>query len=104
MEKIAGETGVEADAVTVSFLAGKVEGALARELLDAGHILKELDAEIRRRKSSNSMLINQSILILESDIRLILNAVNGARSKKSGYSSKAKTGGEDGSVCIDARL
>ncbi len=104
VEKIAGDTGVGAEDVTISFLAGKVDGALTRELNESGHILTELDREIRRRKSTNSMLINQSILLLESDIRVILNAFNGGRLKDNGYSSNAKKSGSGGSMCVDARL
>jgi len=104
LEKIAKETGDDPDSLTVSVLADKVDGSTRKDLVEAGHILGKLHEDIQRRKSTNTMLINQSIMLVESDIRIILNAANSRRLEKSGYSSKAESSGPSKSVCLDTRL
>lgn len=104
LEKIAVECGENPDDYTITVLADHVEGPLKRELLNTGHILTQLNKDIQRRKSSNTMLINQSIMLVESDIRTILNAVNLQNRHDDRYNRKTDTGGTANGVCIDQSM
>ena len=102
--KISEETGEDPDAYTVSRLAESMDDSLKKELLDAGHILVGLNEDIQRKKATNTMLINQSILLCESDIRLILNAVNNHENQEAGYTPQAESNGSSQGVCIDEKI
>jgi len=102
--KIASESDCNPDTITISQLADLVEGTVRQELMDTGHILTQLNREIQRKKVSNTMLINQSIMLVESDIRLILNAVNIPDNPDIRYTKKADVGKTANGVCIDQRM
>ena len=102
--KISNESGDSDGEWTVTRIADYTEGSLKRELLDTGHILTELNSDIQRRKATNTMLINQSIMLVESDIRTILNALNLQGSQDQRYQRKSGKGGMANGVCIDQIL
>lgn len=102
--KIVMESNSDPDTITISRLADLVEGAVRQELMDAGHILSQLNREIQRKKVSNTMLINQSIMLVESDIRMLLNAVNIPENPDNRYTKKAGVGKTANGVCIDQRM
>ncbi len=102
-EKIASELNIDPESINISLLSEKVDGTIKRDLTEAGHVLARLNEDIQKKKVSNTMLINQSILLVESDIRMILNSVNGAQTDPE-YTSRAKTKDVEQSVCIDQRL
>lgn len=104
LTKISEKTGENPNIYTIPKLAELVNGALQKELFETGHILLRLNEDIHRKKASNAMLINQSIMLVESDIRLILNAVNRKENKEAVYTSQADSNSISGSVCIDERM
>lgn len=72
--RIADDLGIPLDGLTVNRIAGYPDAELAAELEEAGHVLKRLTEEIQRRKRSNALLINQSLMMIEGNIRLICRA------------------------------
>ena len=102
--KIADLTDVSPETITISKLTESVDTPLRKELVENGHILARLNEDIQRKKTLNTMLINQSIMLVESDIRLILSAVSRDENKEAVYNSRAISDGTSKSVCIDERI
>lgn len=103
LEKIAEEMNVDADKISISFLKEHVGGDIRQELTETGHVLSRLNEDIQRKKAGNTMLINQSIMLVESDIRIILSSLNRNDSDPA-YNADAETGMTSQGVCIDQRL
>jgi len=102
--KISEQTGEAPEEITISGLAGMVEGTLRKELLDIGHLLGRLHEDIQRRKKSNTLLINQSIMLVESDIRIILSALNRGEDSEPGYTPRAEADKTTKSICVDQKM
>jgi len=92
------------ESLTVSKLAEQVEEPFKRELQESGHILSNIHEDIQRKKFSNSLLIKQSIMLVESDIRLILNAVYKMKNSEAVYTSQAGSERPSQNVCLDEKL
>ncbi|MFC1692551.1 flagellar export chaperone FlgN [Candidatus Latescibacterota bacterium] len=101
--KITELTGEAPENYSVSRLTEEVNEPLKNELIETGHILASLYEDIQMKKISNSVLIRQSLMLVESDIRLILNAASRHEQKENMYTSQAETGLSTRSVCIDER-
>ena len=71
--RIAWDTGREIRDLDVTGLAKLAMAELRKELLESGKILSTIYADIKRRKAANSLLIRQGIIMVENDIRLLLN-------------------------------
>jgi len=104
LAKISKQTGEPPDEITISRLAVMAEGRLKKELLDIGHLLGRLHEDIQRKKKSNTLLINQSIMLVESDIRVILDALDRGETPEPGYTPRAETGKTAKSVCVDQKM
>ena len=104
LSKIAEETGDDPGLITISGLSEKIDGPVRRELIETGHVLMRLNEEIQRKKSTNTMLINQSIMLVESDLRLIVGAINRAQDNEAGYDSKADSNRTPHGVRLDQRM
>ena len=102
--KIADRIDEDPETITISMLTESVDTPLRKELVETGHILACLNEDIQRKKTSNTMLINQSIMLVESDIRMILSAVSRGENKEAVYNSQATSDGTSKSVCIDERI
>jgi len=104
LARIALETGDSAHDMTVTQFAELADGQNKRDLLETGHILARLQEDIRSQKVRNNSLINQAIMFVQSDIRVILNC---ARKKKIGdpiYNGKATPENNGGGVCVDEKM
>jgi len=104
LAKIADETNTDARDFTIASIAEMADKPLGKELVEAGHILSQLNKDIQRKKLSNTMLINQSILLVESDIRILINALNSRQANDTRYNPKSKSGSISHGVCIDQRI
>lgn len=103
LDKAAEKLGVSSEDVNVSMLKEHVDGTTKQALTEAGHVLSSLNEQIQRKKATNTMLINQSIMFVESDIRTILNAIN-QNEPDTAYTAQAETAMASQGVCIDERL
>jgi len=103
LEKIARETGRNTGDLTLSELAGMVEGPLRSELLETGDVLGYIYEDMKRKKIANTLLIRQGIMMVESDIRLLLRAVGGDRGKPAVY-TRGRDGWITGGIRIDGKL
>ena len=102
--KIAEQTKEDPETYTVSRLAELVDGPLKKDFVETGHILASLNKDIQSKKTTNTMLLNQAIMLVDSDIRMILNAANRAENKEAVYTSQAESDQASQSVCLDERL
>jgi hypothetical protein len=102
--KIAGILGRDPQTLTVTRLSALVADPLRKELLEAGLVLASIYENTRRKKSSNTMLIRQGIMLVENDIRLILNAAGKSRHKSVVYSPNSGRERFSGSVYIDGKM
>ena len=103
LDKISEETGETVENITVSKLAELVNNPLKKELVENGYIMSGLHEDIQRKKASNTMLINQAIMFVESDIRTIFNSVNQKDENETIYTSQAGSDNIPRSVCIDKK-
>lgn len=103
LAKIAEQTEVAPENFTISRLAESVDGQLRKELVENGHILSGLYEDIQRKRASNTMLINQAIMLVESDIRAIFNAVNKNENKEAVYTSDSVSDNTSYGFCIDQK-
>lgn len=94
----------DSESLTVSKLVEQVEEPIKRELLESGHILSSIHEDIQRKKFSNNLLIKQAIMLVESDIRLILNAVYKMKNSEAVYTSQAGSKRSSQNVCLDEKL
>ncbi len=92
------------ESLTVSKLAEQVEEPIKRKLLESAHILSSIHEDIQRKKFSNNLLIKQAIMLVESDIRLILNAVYKMKNSEAVYTSQAGSKRSSQNVCLDEKL
>jgi len=105
LEKIAEYLdGENSESLTVSKLAEQVEEPFKRELLESGHVLSSIHEDIQRKKFSNNILIKQAIMLIESDIRLIFNAVHKMKNSEAVYTSQAGSERPSQNVCLDEKL
>ena len=102
--KIGELSGEEPESLTIKKLASMVGNPLKKELLETGHVLNTIHADIKKKKATNTMLIRQGILLVESDIRTILNALGAIGEKKTGYTKRAKQNPLSGGVYIDGKM
>ena len=102
--KIAELSGEKTESLTLIRLAALVDDPLHRELIETGHILSELHHDVTRKKNTNSMLIKQAMLMVENDIRLVLNAINTSERNNAVYSPASKPMRPAAGVCLDQRL
>ncbi len=96
--------GENPDSLTVSRLAALADESQSRKLLEYGHVLKTIHDEIRKKKVTNTMLVKQGIMFVESDIRVIMSSLGRTLNGKEGYSGRAKHPPLSGSVYIDGRM
>ncbi len=104
IKKITEKTKENPDTYTIFRLSGLVDDPLKKELVETGHVLASLYDDINHKKMTNNMLIKQGIILLESDIRLILDIVNQNEQKDTVYTSRADANNTSASVCIDERM
>ncbi|MBT4485146.1 MAG: hypothetical protein HOC71_15885 [Candidatus Latescibacteria bacterium] len=102
--KIAEQTKQDPDTLTVSSLTESAEGPIKKEFIESGHILARLNEDIQRKRATNAILINQAIMLVESDIRVILDTANRLENKETGYTPQAESERTSESVCIDERM
>jgi len=97
---------IHEDPETISLirLSSLVGDPSRKRLEETGHVLNTIYENIKQKKIANSMLIKQGIMLVESDIRVIYDAVSMTEHKKQGYSSKAELKRPSGGVCIDGRM
>ena len=66
--------------------------------------MSTINEDIRHKRISNSMLINQGIMIVESQIRFILKAIGKEDLIKEIYSPDANNGQIFGCIRVDNRM
>jgi hypothetical protein len=104
LSKIAGILGYDPQTLTITRLSGMIGNPLRKELLETGLVLSSVYENTRRKKTSNSLLIRQGIMMVENDIRLILNAAGKSRHKSPVYSSGAGHERLSGSFYLDNKM
>ena len=104
VKKIADHIGENPDTLTISKLSEIAGDDFKKELLETAHVLFTINEDIRQKKISNSILINQGIMIVESQIRFILKAIGKEDLIKEIYSSDADNGQMCGSIRVDSRM
>jgi len=104
LAKIAGILGHDSRTLTVTRLSEMVGDPLRKELLEAGLVLSSVYENTRRKKSTNSLLIRQGIILVENDIRMILSAAGKNRHKSAVYSPGAGQERLSGSFYLDGKM
>lgn len=104
INKVADQIGEDPNTLTITRLAEFVSKDLQKELVETAHILSKINDDINHKKMTNSILINQGIMIVESQIRFILKAIGKEDLVKEIYSSGADNGQVSGSISIDSRM
>lgn len=102
--KIGELAGENPETLTIQRLAAFVEDPLRRDLIETGHILSDLHHDVNRKKITNNMLIKQAMLMVENDIRLVLNTINTKTRQDAVYSPAPKPMRPAAGVCLDQRL
>ena len=102
--KISELTGVNLDELTVSRITEMVDNPIKKILMETGHVLSSINENLAMKKTSNAMLIKQGIILVENDIRAVLNAFGRTEPASPGYSSNAQRKGQSGSLRIDGRM
>ena len=90
--------------LSIKQLASMVTEPLKKKLLETSHVLGTIYEDVKKKKATNTMLIRQGILLVESDIRTILSAIGSPRGKNTGYTKRAKQNQCSGGVYIDGRM
>ena len=104
IKKIADTIGEDPDELTISRLSEIAGEDIKKELLETAHVLSTINEDIRHKRISNSMLINQGIMIVESQIRFILKAMGKEDLIKEIYSPDANNGQIFGCIRVDNRM
>ncbi|MFC1573935.1 flagellar export chaperone FlgN [Candidatus Latescibacterota bacterium] len=104
MVRIGEQTGREPETLSLKKLAKLTENPLKKKLIETGHILDAIYGDIKKKKSSNAMLIKQGIMLVESDIRVIMKTLGNPDNTMTGYSANAKPDQLSGGVRIDDRM
>lgn len=102
--RIAESICIEPEMLTISEIAEYADVQQKEKLVETAHILAQIHGDINNKKTTNSLLIKQGIMLVESNIRLILKAVGKEDMLKEIYSSNAETQQISGSMHIDGRL
>jgi hypothetical protein len=103
LERIAAETGRDAAQLTVTEVSRLSGNAYRKEFTETAEILGHIHEDMKRKKVSNTLLVRQGIMMVENDIRMILNACGRGDRKKGGYTSAAGRQGNSGSVYLDGK-
>ena len=101
---IAEEIGEDPDALSISKIAEIVDDPLKKELVEAAHVLTQIIEDMQKKKVTNTMLIKQGAMIVESNIRFILKAYGKDDMLCNTYSSGADAGQISGSIRVDNRM
>ena len=104
LDRIAGETGRRANDLNVTVMATLTSADIRKDLVESGKILSAIYEDIKRRKSANSLLIRQGIVMVENDIRLIMNTRAQIGDKAALYSSGQATLPCPGGVYFDGTM
>jgi flagellar biosynthesis/type III secretory pathway chaperone len=104
LERIAAETGREARELNVSMMAKLASADIRKDLVESGKILSAIYEDIKRRKSANTLLIRQGIVMVENDIRLMLNTRAQIGDKSALYSSGQAPLPSPGGVYFDGTM
>ena len=104
VKKIADCTGEDPGMLTLSKLSEIAGDDFKKELLETAVVLSRINEDIRQKKISNSILINQGIIIVESQIRFILKAIGKEDLIKEIYTSGADNSWVSGSISVDSRI
>ena len=96
--------GRDSASLTITAVADMVDGALSHELLDTGHKLNAIQNDIRRRRITTSLLLRQGMMMIESDIRTLVNAFGVQSDAKTTYSSSARETVKSGGIRIDGHM
>jgi hypothetical protein len=102
--KIAEQTGKPAQELTISTLLEFIDEPLKKELVETGHVLSRINDDIKQKKMTNTMLIKQGIMAVESNIRFILRSIGKEDMIRDLYSRHADTNYVSGSIRVDGRL
>lgn len=104
LDRIAWETGRDARDLNITGLSKLASPELKKDLLEASKIISTIYDDMKRRKASNTLLIRQSIIIVESDIRLLLNLRARGDGKATLYSQGQTLPARSGGVYIDGTI
>lgn len=102
LQKIKRETG--RNGLTIDDLAKLAAGDIRKELVEAGKILAYIYEDMKRKKVSNNLLIRQGIMMVENDIRLIMNVCGGKDGKLDIYSPGPEKTTRRGGMYIDGTV
>ena len=101
---LAERLGCDSASLTITAVAEMVDGVMSRELLDIGHKLNAIQDDIRRRRITNSLLLRQGMMMIESDIRTLVSAFGVKSDAKNTYSSSARETVNPGGIRIDGHM
>lgn len=104
LERIAGEIGRDVGELTISRLARLAGEPWRKELHETAEILSHVYDDMRRKKTSNTLLIRQGIVMVENDIRVILKACGRGGGKRPVYTASAGRDDISGSVYLDGKI
>ena len=104
MTRIGEQIGRDPDTLNIRKLAKRTEGPQKKKLIETGHILEAIYGDIKKKKSSNALLIKQGIMLVESDIRVIMKTLGNPDNNLTGYKADAKPDQLSGGVRIDGRM
>ncbi len=104
LERIAVESGKDANELTVAALSRLAGDARRKELTETAEILAHIHEDMKRKKISNSLLIRQGVMMVENDIRLIMSVCGRKEGKESMYTSSAGKRKNPGNFYLDGKI
>jgi len=104
IRKISDILGEDASEITVSRLSRLTNSDSKNELLESAHLLEDINREIKRKKSSNNVLVRQALMLVENDIRVIMKAMGKNSDAPGIYSPLKSKNKSNGSVRIDQKI
>jgi len=102
--RIAEHFGEDPETLTVTRLSKFAGETIRKQLLDIAHVLSTINEDIRYKKISNTLLINQGIVLVVNQIRFILKALGKEEMIRDIYSPEAGAVSFSGSISLDSRI
>ena len=102
--KIAHAVGTDADSLSITKIADLQGESLKKELLEAAHILSQINRDIQYKKKSNTLLIKQGAMIVDYNLRFLMKAMGKEDQVIDTYTAAANVGGVSGGMRVDGKL
>ena len=102
--RIASLLELDADTLTITKISGYLNDPLRRELQETAHVLTEINENLKRKKTINTLLIRQGAFMVENNLRYLLKACGKDTANSGIYASDARRGNVSGSISLDGRV